>query len=62
VFRDIETPESGSSFNAFLEVRGADEFGADDSDGVAGQPGRRLYRAGITEHYAGASSSWISTT
>jgi len=29
---------------------------------VAGGPGLRLYRAGKAEHYAGASSSWISTT
>ena len=54
--------ESASSFGAFLQVKGADEFGAGDGDGVAGGPGLRLYRAGKAEHYAGASSSWISTT
>src|SRR5690349_1689643 len=42
--------------------RGAGESGADDGDGVAGGPGLGLYRAGKAEHYAGASSSWISTT
>jgi hypothetical protein len=42
--------------------RGAGESGAGDGGGVVGGPGFRLYRAGKAEHYAGASSSWISTT
>ena len=42
--------------------RGAGESGAGDGDRVAGGPGLRLYRAGNAEHYAGANSSWISTT
>src|ERR1700748_2408391 len=56
---DARQPASPSG--AFFGRAGVPVSPEPATAGVAGGPGLGLYRAGKAEHYAGASSSWIST-